>query len=67
MNVTTNFKKEEFTCRCGCNFNEVDVKDVEKLQKLRTKCGFAFLINSCCRCKIHNKGVGGERNSEHLE
>ncbi|MFT7004260.1 MAG: zinc D-Ala-D-Ala carboxypeptidase [Sulfurimonas sp.] len=61
------FKEYEFICKCGCGYNDYKEEDVLKLQLLRTMCGFSLFLNSCCRCKIHNKKEGGKEKSEHLE
>ncbi len=61
------FKESEFTCKCGCGYNDYKENDVLKLQLLRIMCGFPLFLNSCCRCKIHNKKEGGKSKSEHLE
>lgn len=60
------FRKDEFTCKCGCGLNNIDTYFVDKLDQARTRAGFKFVINSGCRCKEHNEAVGGTPESEHL-
>jgi len=64
--ITRNFSRREFACKCGCGFDDISLKLVEKLQKVRDLCGFPLTVNSGCRCELHNKRVGGRVNSAHL-
>jgi len=67
-----NFEIKEFECKCGCQTNDISVDFINKLQKARNiaeqidKENCVFSINSGCRCKKHNDGVGGKENSRHL-
>jgi len=63
--LTKNFSRNEFCCRCGCEFDGIDYTLVDMLQTIRSYVGFPFRISSGCRCKKHNKEVGGVRNSQH--
>lgn len=60
------FKRSEFSCRCGCGFNTVDVELLEVLTELREACNNPVIINCGCRCPKHNKKVGGATKSKHL-
>lgn len=60
------FKKEEFTCKCGCGFNNMDVHIMEMLDEARFMADIPFVVNCGCRCKEHNKKVGGVKDSSHL-
>ena len=62
----TDFKTEEFDCKCGCGKNNINSIFLQKLQRARTYAGIPFIINSGCRCYTHNKNVGGVATSEHL-
>ena len=57
--LSENFTREEFACKCGCGFDDVDPRLVSGLQKLRYRAGVPIHINSACRCDEHNKAVGG--------
>lgn len=61
-----NFKIEEFSCKCGCGFNNVSADMVERLQRVREIYCNPIVITSGCRCKSHNSSVGGSEYSEHL-
>lgn len=64
--LSANFNRSEFACKCGCGANNVSMVLVDKLQKLRDAVGRAIVINSACRCHDHNARVGGVMDSAHL-
>jgi len=64
--LTRNFSKSEFACKCGCGTNHYNIKLVYALQELRDLIGKPIIINSAVRCKTHNQNVGGKPNSQHL-
>jgi len=66
MQLTKNFTREEFACKCGCGFNTVDYEMVFLLQDLRDYWDKPVTITSGCRCEKHNVKVGGHYNSGHL-
>ena len=61
------FKKSEFTCKCGCGLNNMNLKVVEIADQIREHFGKPCIVNSGCRCTSHNKKVGGVANSRHLQ
>ena len=65
-NLTKNLSRDEFACKCGCGLDTVDIKTVQAVQKIRDHYDRAVTITSGCRCKRHNKKVGGGQNSQHL-
>lgn len=65
------FSEDEFECRCGCQTCNVKSKFMDRLQKARDIAKtidkrVPFIISSGCRCKKHNKQIGGYPNSRHL-
>jgi len=64
--VSPNFMRSEFECKCGCGFNEIDPELVYVVQDVRTHFGLPVNITSACRCKKHNKKVGGSAKSQHV-
>lgn len=64
--VSRNFHRDEFACKCGCGFDAVDEKLLRGLQRLRDLLGKPIKINSACRCRAHNADVGGSPKSQHL-
>ena len=61
------FKKEEFTCKCGCSLNNMNVEVVYMLDTARKFANIPFKINCGCRCEKHNKDVGGVEDSAHIK
>lgn len=64
--LTHNFCREEFTCRCGCDYRAINPAIVQRLQVIRDIVDLPILILSGCRCKKHNTKIKGAQNSEHL-
>ena len=70
MNLTNNFSKSEFNCKCGCEMPN-DVLDNIKLlaielQTIRDYVGQPIKINSAYRCELHNSIIGGVKTSQHI-
>jgi len=61
-----NFKESDFSCKCGCGLNNISSDLIYRLNIARLIAGVYFIINSACRCKKHNKLVGGSLTSSHL-
>ena len=61
-----NFTRDEFACKCGCGFDEIDPLLVSTLQRLRDEVQRPVVVNSGCRCKSHNAAVKGSKSSQHL-
>lgn len=61
------FKKEEFTCKCGCKQNNMNLEVVKVADEIRSHFGKPAIVNSGYRCTKHNKNVGGVSNSRHLK
>lgn len=64
--ISTNFWRHEFACRCGCGYDTVDVETLRILQAARTHFGARVTVNSGARCRSHNAAVGGTKGSQHL-
>lgn len=64
--ITKDFSRREFACKCGCGFNKINMDLVNGLQFLRDLCGQPIEISSGCRCESHNRKEGGKNNSFHL-
>lgn len=61
------FKEKEFSCKCGCNFNNIDSNLLTMLTNAREDAKTSFIINSACRCENHNESVGGSDTSSHIK
>lgn len=70
--ITQNFSRYEFACKCGCGYDNVRTKLVESLQILRdyiwmsTGTELPIVIRSGCRCAEHNRRSKGKKSSAHL-
>lgn len=64
--LSQNFSREEFACKCGCGFDTVDSELLDELETVRAHFRAPVTINSGCRCPDHNKAVGGSNNSQHV-
>lgn len=65
-NLSKNFNRHEFVCRCGCNQDYVVMRLVDGLQELRDFNAIPVHVISGYRCHEHNKIVGGRPQSQHL-
>ena len=70
MNLTKNFNKREFDCKCGCEMPSSVFYEIEELanelQVIREHFNAPIQINSAYRCPSHNKAIGGVSNSQHV-
>lgn len=64
--MTENFSRWEFVCKCGCGANNINPLLVQRLESMRRLFGRGITITSGCRCKQWNTKVGGEAHSSHL-
>ena len=65
--VTKNFSRWEWACRCGCGFDDLHPVVVMGIQIVRDVSMLPVFLNSGCRCHQHNEDEGGEDFSYHLE
>jgi uncharacterized protein YcbK (DUF882 family) len=63
--LTTNFSRREFACRCGCGADHICPQLLAILQQIREAVGHMLEIESGVRCMDHNLRVGGKPNSAH--
>lgn len=61
------FKKSEFTCKCGCGLNNIQLDAVKIADEVREHFGSPAIVTSGTRCPKHNAEVGGVANSRHLK
>jgi len=54
----------EFACQCGCGTANIHWLVWYCCQQIRDKFG-PVIINSACRCYIHNQMIGGSPDSDH--
>ena len=65
--MTKNFSRSEFACKCGCGKADIDPRVVNMAQVIRDAMGQPIHINSGCRCEKRNAAVGGVANSNHTK
>lgn len=71
-NLSKNFSRIEFACKCGCGFDTVDTETLDVLQEcadyFSEKAGkqVAVHVTSGCRCREYNAQVGGTKSSQHI-
>ena len=63
--LSRNFNRSEFACKCGCGFDTPAPDLVDLLQAVRDQFG-PVVITSGCRCPSHNKRIGGAPKSYHM-
>lgn len=65
--ISENFSRSEFECKCGCGYNTVDVDLIGICESVREFDGnVPKTPSSGCRCQKHNERVGGGKKSKHL-
>ena len=64
--LTKNFDKKEFVCKCGCGLFNMDAHLIGELQEFRDSADRPVVINSGSRCPYHNHVEGGTNHSAHL-
>jgi uncharacterized protein YcbK (DUF882 family) len=65
--ISKNFDRKEFACKCECGFDTVDITLISWLQQLRDKVERPIHINSGCRCPHHNTANDGSKKSQHMK
>ena len=71
--ITRNFSRWEFACKCKCGFDAININLVHRLQVVRDILNVEIEITSGCRCWDHHveiyKKLGKipPRNSCHLD
>lgn len=67
--ISKNFQYKEFDCQgkgC-CSTTIIDEKLVEYVQRIRDHFGKPITITSPYRCEVHNRRVGGDIKSYHMQ
>jgi len=70
--LSSNFSRSEFACKCGCGFGlevgDVNMDLLRVLEILRLTINRPLIVtpNGGCRCRKHNAAVGGAASSQHM-
>ncbi len=65
--ISKNFSRSEFMCKCNCGFSTVDIELIKVLEIVRGHFDAPVKINSACRCELHNTAIGGSYGSKHKQ
>ena len=65
--LTKNFNREEYACKCGCGRDNIKNELVYKVQQVRDILGKSIRINSGVRCIRHNGNIGAAETSSHID
>lgn len=66
VRLTTDFYADEFESP-DTGESRMQPEFMQKLQRLRTTCGWTFSVKSGYRTVAYNKKIGGEDNSYHVQ
>lgn len=64
--MTKNFNRAEFACKCGNCSIKINPALVQGLQAVRDAYGKPLTISSGHRCAAYNKRIGGASGSQHI-
>ena len=65
--ITANFNRSEFACKCGCGKDDIKDELAIKVQKVRDLINRPISINSGVRCRVHNALSKSKPTSSHIE
>ena len=65
-NLTANFNREEYACKCGCGKNDIKQELAVKVQLVRNILNKSIRINSGIRCSDHNTTINATPTSSHI-
>lgn len=65
--ISANFSRSEFACKCQCGFDTVDSELLTMLEVIRQKFDARVTVNSGCRCRKYNTKIKGSAQSQHME
>ena len=51
------FQKSEFDCKCGCGNNDMNPVFLKKLDDMRSRFDFPFIVTSGYRCPEYNNRI----------
>ena len=65
--LTKNFNREEYACKCGCGRDNIKNELVYKVQQVRDVLGKSIRITSGVRCEAHNTTIKATPSSSHID
>ena len=66
-NLTANFNREEYACKCGCGKDNIKDELATKVQLVRDIVKRGIRINSGIRCEKHNVAIKATPSSSHID
>jgi len=63
--LSPNFQRWEFACKCNCGLADIHPDTVEWCQRVRDFFERPVVVTSSCRCDPYNTKVGGSVGSYH--
>jgi len=66
-NITDNFSRAEYACKCGCGKDDIKDELAIKVQQVRDILGRSITINSGIRCSNHNTTIKATPTSSHID
>ena len=64
--ISENFNRSEFACKCGCGFDTVDAQLLAILEIIREHFSVPVKVTSGARCADYNTTIGGAEKSQHV-
>tara|TARA_B100000959_G_scaffold147137_1_gene154500 strand:+ start:400 stop:762 length:363 start_codon:yes stop_codon:yes gene_type:complete len=65
--LTANFNRIEYACRCGCGKDDIKDELAMKVQLVRDTLNRSITINSGIRCSNHNSTINATPTSSHID
>ena len=65
--LTTNFNRKEYACKCGCGKDNIKDELATKVQLVRNLLKRPIKINSGIRCIAHNTASNSKPTSSHID
>ncbi len=64
--LSKNFSRHEFACKCGCGFDTIDAETLRVVQDARFFVGKPITPSSGARCRAYNRKIGSKDSSQHV-
>lgn len=65
--LTANFDRAEYACKCGCGTDNIKDELAEKVQLVRDMVHRPIQISSGMRCQLHNTTINASPTSSHVD
>ena len=65
--LTSNFNREEYACKCGCGRDNIKDELAVSVQLVRDIVKRGIVITSGVRCETHNTSIKATSSSSHID